>query len=1387
MDELQSILSFTRHVTSSLSPRDVIANCVINVGKILHPDHVFFFLKEEDSLRLISSWRRPGMDTCLDSRSVPVGRCLCGKTASSRAPHYTLDLSSDPSCTRDECRKAGIKSLASVPLEERGKIFGVITVASLSERDFRTQSSLLEALAGYTAFALHNSLLNEQLTRQTTALKNEVTDRERAEEALRKSNRALRMWSECHRALARSNTEKELLEQVCHSIVETGGYRMTWVGYAEHDERKTVRPVAQAGLEDGYLDGLDITWLDTEHGRGPTGTAIRSGRAVVIQDLASHPQFTPWIEAARKRGYASTISLPLVVEKHVVGVLRIYSGEPAAFNEEESKLLGELAEDLAFGIQAIRARAERQKYRESLKDLSELNQQVISCSKDGILVCGRDMRFAAWNPAMEEITGVKADDVLGRSPREAFPFLGEQQVSELFERALAGDVVSTPDFRCRLQGTGENGWAQGQFMPLKNAAGKIIGILATVHDITGRKQAEETLKESEFLFRSQFDLGNIGIAITSPDKGYVRVNGKLCQMLGYTEDEFRQRTWADMTHPDDLPENLFLFQRMMDGEIQNYEMDKRFFHKDGRTVHVRLTSSCFRNLDGSVRFIIASMLDISERKLMEQQLIESEERLRLALQAANDGLWDWHIPSGKAYFGPRYYTMLGYEPGELPASYETWRSLLHPDDLAAAEASISHALQEQGGAFGLEFRMHAKHGAWLWILSRGKVVEWGEDGLPIRMVGTHTDITELKRVKEEQERFFQLSADLLCIAGFDGYFKLISPSWVQTLGWSLEELKARPFTDFVHPDDRRSTDGARRELADGHRVQSFENRYETRNGDYRWLSWHSLASLDEGLVYAVARDVTEQKKAEEEVRRQRDFAQRIIDTSPSVIYVHDLFENKTIFTNRQVEELLGYSPPEVRRIAARWFMSIMHPEDLPRAEEHLQRLSQSREGEILEVEYRLRDKADQWHWFTSRDTVFTRTADGRVRQIVGSAQDITDRRRADQERQRLEAQVRHVQKLESLGVLAGGIAHDFNNLLMGIMGNADLAMMELPSVSPVRRNLEEIQKASSRAADLCRQMLAYSGKGRFVLDHVNLSEVIKEMANLLQISVTKNAALRYQFATDLPRIEADVTQMRQIIMNLTINASEAMGDQSGVITISTGAVECSRSYFRDAYIDESLPEGLYVYLEVADTGCGMDEATRLKMFDPFFTTKFTGRGLGLAAVLGIVRGHQGTIKVHSQPGKGTTFRVLFPAIAQQGAIKTEASADGRPWRSAGTVLLVDDEETVRTVGSQMLEKLGFHVLAARDGIEAIQIFRLRSQDIACVILDLTMPRMGGEETLRHLRQIRPSVPVIMSSGYNEQEVTQRFVDKGLAGFIQKPYDFQALRDALGKTIEKSSP
>ncbi len=402
--------------------------------------------------------------------------------------------------------------------------------------------------------------------------------------------------------------------------------------------------------------------------------------------------------------------------------------------------------------------------------------------------------------------------------------------------------------------------------------------------------------------------------------------------------------------------------------------------------------------------------------------------------------------------------------------------------------------------------------------------------------------------------------------------------------------------------------------------------------------------------------------------------------------------------------------------------------------------------------------------------------------MLGTAQDITERRIHEEKRRRLEAQVRHVQKLESLGVLAGGIAHDFNNLLMGVMGNADLALIGLPPGSPVRRHLDEIQKAASRAADLCRQMLAYSGKGRFILDRIDLSEVVKDMANLIKVSVSKNAALRYRFAGSLPLIEADVSQIRQIVMNLIINASEAIGDKNGLITVSTGSMACSRSYLQEAYIDEALPEGNYVYLEVADTGCGMDEATRQKMFDPFFTTKFLGRGLGLAAVLGIVRGHRGTIKILSEPGKGTTFRVLFPAVAGPKPAKAEVPGSGTDTAGKGVVLLVDDEETVHTVAGAMIENLGFRVMTARDGVEAVEVFRLQSRNIDCVVLDLTMPRMDGEETFHRLRQIHAGVPVIISSGYDEQEVTQRFVGRGLAGFIQKPYNFKSLQETLEKVL-----
>ena len=401
-----------------------------------------------------------------------------------------------------------------------------------------------------------------------------------------------------------------------------------------------------------------------------------------------------------------------------------------------------------------------------------------------------------------------------------------------------------------------------------------------------------------------------------------------------------------------------------------------------------------------------------------------------------------------------------------------------------------------------------------------------------------------------------------------------------------------------------------------------------------------------------------------------------------------------------------------------------------------------------------------------------------------------------EEKLEMERRLLHAQKLESLGVLAGGIAHDFNNILAGIMGYADLALAELPASEPARENVEVIKTAAQRAADLTGQMLAYSGKGKFVVEPLSLSRMVVDSEKMLAMSVSKKATVTYDLAANLPMIEADAAQISQVIMNLVINASEALGEHGGAIAVSTSAVRCkagefSRSQsgadwqpvtFPAGWQPAPLPEGLYVCLEVKDTGCGMDGQTLAKIFDPFYTTKFAGRGLGLAAVHGIVRGHEGAIHVSSQPGMGTTFQVLFPAsalavsaVSAVPAVSTVPSeAEATVGQGSGTVLVVDDDELVRKLAGRMIARCGFSALLASGGREAIRLFREHQQEVTCVVLDLAMPDLDGGETFRELRRICPDVRVILCSGYSEEAATEPFAGQGLAGFLQKPYKLSTL-------------
>ncbi|MEO7996707.1 MAG: response regulator [Gemmatimonadaceae bacterium] len=477
--------------------------------------------------------------------------------------------------------------------------------------------------------------------------------------------------------------------------------------------------------------------------------------------------------------------------------------------------------------------------------------------------------------------------------------------------------------------------------------------------------------------------------------------------------------------------------------------------------------------------------------------------------------------------------------------------------------------------------------------------------------------------------------------------------------------------------------------------------------------------------------------------------------------------------------MLGYEPNELQSNSSLW-LSLAHPdyrETTPKA-----MVSKLEDPAIDHYVYEFELRHKQGHYVPILARGFIeRDATGKATRLSGTNTDLTERRRLAAEREEFERKLQETQKLESLGVLAGGIAHDFNNLLTGVLGNASLAMSDVPAGSSTHAYLAEINEAATRAAELCRQMLAYSGRGRFVVTRTHLNPIIEQTVQLLQLSIAKNAMLRFQLDTPLPLVEVDVTQVRQVIMNLVINASEALGDRGGVITISTGLTRVDEEYLRGTHLAPDIGPGDYVHLEVADTGAGMTQDIQARIFEPFYTTKFTGRGLGLAAVLGIMRGHRGTLKVYSEVNRGSTFKLLFPSV--RGELEsTVTNTATEKWKGSGTILVVDDEVAVRRTVSRMLELMGFTTLQAVDGAEGIEVFRANADAITLVMLDLTMPRLDGEQTYSELRRIRPDVRVVLMSGFNQQEAIARFTGKGLASFVQKPFSLEALRESVKAVV-----
>ncbi len=765
------------------------------------------------------------------------------------------------------------------------------------------------------------------------------------------------------------------------------------------------------------------------------------------------------------------------------------------------------------------------------------------------------------------------------------------------------------------------------------------------------------------------------------------------------------------------------------------------------------------------------------------------------------------------------------------------------------------------------------------------------------------------------EKAAQQSIDGIVVIDLEGVVTYVNGAWAKAHHHSPTSLTGKSLSVFHTAEQYETQVKPALAVLKDRGFYEGEVGHVDREGRTFTMAMSATTIVDErgapvGYI-GVARDIAAQKQAEEQLKASRHFIERVLKATPNLIYIYDLIEQRHIYRNFDIGEVLGYDTLPKEAMGKDFPDHVVHPHDLPKLTDHRRGFADVSEGQVLEVEFRLRHADGMWRVYRSRDTLFSRTAEGHPRQIIGVAMDvtglrraeqalrdsearfrmlyedaplayqsldetghildvnnawmrslgytrrevigrwfgellppaeagrfevsfnrylsegemhgaewtlvrkdgsrliasfegrvahdnegrfrwiqnifhdITDRKRMEEEQDRLNERLRKAQQMESLTVLAGGVAHDFNNLLVGILGNASLLLADQPADSPLRESIELIEISARRAAELTQQMLAYSGKGTFVLRPLDLTRLVEDMAHLFHATMQTRGELVLKCRQNLPMVEADSGQIRQLLMNLVINAAEALEGRRGKVTIRTDVVDADRTMLSDAHMDDNLPEGRYVFLAVEDTGVGMDDATLARVFDPFFSTKFVGRGLGLPATLGIVRGHHGAIRVRSVSGKGTIVTVLLPSVTESEPTVSAPSpaTTSRSWQATGTVLVVDDEETVLIVARRILQKAGFTVLTASGGREAVETFRQYKNDIRIILLDLSMPDLSGEEVFRMLRRISRNVKVLLSSGYSLEEVVQRFSGRRPAGFIHKPYDPPALIEALRNILE----
>lgn len=1026
----------------------------------------------------------------------------------------------------------------------------------------------------------------------------------------------------------------------------------------------------------------------------------------------------------------------------------------------------------------------RKKAEDALRESEARFRTLVEAKAQAVWEATPDGRALGDSPTWRKYTGQSYEQYQELGSFHVLHPEDSERVKARWLAAVRLESEFDEEFRIRTA-DGKWCWTNSVGVPIRDAEGAVVRWVGMNIDITARKNAEMALRQSEERFRFLVEAKAQAVWEANP-QGEIIDHAAWCAYTGLTADEIRECGGLKAFHADDQEQVRRVWQAAVATE-QPIDAEFRVRRKDGKWRWTNVVAAPIHDDAGGVVKWVGMNLDVTERREATEAVREREQQLRTLVRHApmSISMFDRDMN----YLACSKLTIRGsrreddepigrnhYEVfPDIPQSYKQ----VHARCLAGAverceEEVVRHADGSLAYAKWEVRPWHTPHG------DIGGIVIYAQD------------ITEAKRAErairesEQRLRTFIDSAPVV-IAMLDRDFRILAASQECQVFWksrvqdcvgkslleAVGDLSAgwrRPFEAVLA-----DADGTFREV-----------RWERAGGEvmyYRWSAqpWYT-ATGETGGIIVFAEDITDGKRAEELVINSRRRLSNAMKIARLGYWELDLRTNLFTFDD-QFYSLFHTTAAEVggdTMSPAEYARRFVHPDDATLVREETEKAIATADPNFSRyLEHRIR-YADGGVGYLGVRFFIEKDAQGRTIKTYGANQDITERKRDEERRRSLEAEMLHAEKLKSLGILAGGIAHDFNNILAIIMNYSSIAADTPDLTAQARDALKQIDLASDRAAQLCKSMLAYSGRGKFVVEPLDLSALVRETESLLHVSFSKKTRFTMSLADGVPKIEADSSQIRQVIMNLVTNAAEAIGDAVGDVVLETGITHFGAETLQDNLAGGDLPAGEYVYAKVVDSGCGMDLDTRARAFDPFFTTKQTGRGLGMAAVLGIVRAHRGVILCDSSPDQGTTFTVAFAPVTPLAASPTPTVSPSAVDLSTATILVVDDEPSVRTLIANTLRTRGCTVLETQNGLEGLDVYAAHADQIALSIVDMSMPQLNGRECLHAIRAQTPDARVILVSGYTEEHAESALDVPN--GFLSKPFRPAALIALVERVI-----